>query len=226
MRLIDCFLELITYVCVTVRDIPQTQPPYEKVRNTIIRLISDSETCLSNSGFSHEDGELARFAICAWIDELFLSHSWNGQQQWQKEQLQRTYFKTTNAGEEFFDRLNSLGIQQRDVREVYYLCLAMGFSGRYIHEDDAFLLDQLLASNLKFLFGSSVGIPSLRETVLFPESLPHEAEAGALSDRKSKLSMTSVIGFCVPVAFFVVLYSIYTLVLDGYSDSLFKMTLQ
>ncbi len=226
MRLIDCFLELITYVSVTVKDLPQTQPPYEKVRNTILRLISESETCLSNSDFSSEDIEMARFAIFAWIDELFLSHSWNGQQQWQKEQLQRIYFKTTNAGEEFFDRLNSLGMHQRDVREVFYLCLAMGFSGRYIHEDDAILLDQLRASNLKILFGSSVGVPSLRETVLFPESMPHEPDTGSVSDRKSKLSMTSVIGFCVPAAFFVVLYSIYTLVLDGYSDSLFKMILQ
>jgi type VI secretion system protein ImpK len=226
MRLIDCFLELITYVSVTVKDLPQTQPPYEKVRNTILRLISESETCLSNSDFSSEDIEMARFAIFAWIDEILLSFSWNGQQQWQKEQLQRIYFKTTNAGEEFFDRLNSLGMHQRDVREVFYLCLAMGFSGRYIHEDDAILLDQLRASNLKILFGSSVGVPSLRETVLFPESMPHEPDTGSLSDRKRRVSMTSVIGFCVPVAFFVVLYSLYALVLDGYSDGLFKMIFQ
>ena len=226
MRLIDCFLELITYVSVTVKDLPQTQPPYEKVRNTILRLISESETCLSNSDFSSEDVEMARFAIFAWVDEILLSFTWNGQQQWQKEQLQRIYFKTTNAGEEFFDRLNSLGMHQRDVREVFYLCLAMGFSGRYIHEDDAILLDQLRASNLKILFGSSVGVPSLRETALFPESMPHEPDTGSLSDRKRGLSMTSVIGFCVPVAFFVVLYSIYALVLDGYSDGLFKMILQ
>ena len=81
MRLIDCFLELITYVSVTVKDLPQTQPPYEKVRNTILRLISESETCLSNSDFSSEDIEMARFAIFAWVDEILLSFTWNCQQQ-------------------------------------------------------------------------------------------------------------------------------------------------
>lgn len=226
MRLIDCFLELITYVSVTVKDLSQTHPKYEKVRNTILRLISEAETCLSHSDYSHEDCQLAEFAIYAWIDEMLLSIDWDGRQQWQKEQLQRIYFKTTKAGEEFFDRLNALGMHQRDVREVYYLCLALGFYGRYIHKEDSFLLDQLRASNLKYLFGSTVGVPSLKTMALFPEAMPQGSEAKNLPSQKGKLSMISLLGFLVPALFFGVLYSIYALVLSGYAENIFEMVLQ
>lgn len=226
MRLIDCFLELIVFVSMTVKDIAGTQNNYDQVRGNVTRLLSKSETCLANGGFSAEDADEAKFAICAWIDEMLLSIPWEGRQQWQKEQLQRQYYKTTRAGEEFFDRLNGLGVHQRDVREVYYLCLGLGFSGRYIHDDDRFLLDRLRGSNLKLLFGSSVGVPSLRETELFPEAMPQTDQAGTAPAAKSRFSMASMIGLIAPVVILAVLYAIYALVLDGYADNILKMVPQ
>ncbi len=223
MRLIDCFLELITYVSMTTREIAGSQTPYESVRNNVNRLMSKSETCLSNGGFQPGDIDQARFAICAWIDEMFLSVHWEGRQQWQKEQLQRQYFKTTRAGEEFFDRLNALGVHQRDVREVYYICLGLGFSGRYIHDEDKFLLDQLRGSNLKLLFGSSVGVPNLKEIELFPDAVPESPEASGLPRAKARFSTASIIGLCAPVVIFGVLYAIYALVLDGYAGNILEM---
>ena len=61
----------------------------------------------------------------------------------------------------FFKKLNSIGPHQRDVREVYYICLAMGFAGQYCNEGDDYLLEQLKTSNLKVLSGGSMGVPTL-----------------------------------------------------------------
>src|SRR5262249_13535015 len=40
------------------------------------------------------------------------------------------------AGEEFFARLKNLSNDQKDTRETYYLCLGLGFRGKYGREPD------------------------------------------------------------------------------------------
>ena len=80
--------------------------------------------------------------------------------------------KTSDAGELFFERLNAIGPHQRDVREVYYLCLSLGFTGQYCNPGDDFMLEQLRLSNLKLLTGSSMGVPSLDKESLFPDAYP------------------------------------------------------
>ena len=135
MRLTDCFSELIAYVSYFLKTVDKKQPPFDQIRHEVERLLGESEACINKETFSAEDYDQARFAVCAWIDEAILSSSWKEKHLWQKQQLQRVYYNTTEAGEQFFERLNNLGLHQRDVREVYYLCLAMGFTGRYIQEE-------------------------------------------------------------------------------------------
>jgi len=222
MRMIDCFMELIAYVSLKGKDLPSEQVSFEEVRHNVLRLMSESESCLAANGFSAEDSDLAKFALCAWVDETLLSMQWPGRSQWQKEQLQRLFYKTTRAGEEFFERLNGLGVHQRDVREIYYLCLGLGFSGKYIHDEDRFLLDKLRGSNLKLLFGSSVGVPSFKDIELFPEALPDPAESEA-SKQSTGFSLVSLIGLVAPIVVFGILYGIFAMVLDGYADSILQM---
>ena len=50
---------------------------------------------------------------------------------WQPFLLQRRYFQTGLAGREFFERLDRLADHEHALREVYLLCLCLGFQGRY-----------------------------------------------------------------------------------------------
>ena len=168
---------------------------------------------------SAEEYNEARFAICAWVDEALLSSSWQGRGEWQKDSLQRRFFQTSDAGEEFFERLNRLGPQQRDARELYYLCLAMGFKGRYHQAGDEPLLEQLKTSNLKYLLGSSVGLPSLDLTELFPEGYPVEGVEAAPSSIKSFFTPTALIALVSPVVLFGVLFLIYSFILNNIGEN-------
>lgn len=172
MRLSDCFIDLVAYVSYMIKTVERKQPSYEQVRSDIQRMITESEEHTKKADISQEDFDLARFAIFAWIDETILSSLWNEKGQWQVEKLQYQYYNTSDAGEIFFQKLNALGFHQKDVREVYYLCLAMGFMGQYCHEGDEFLLNNLKEANLKVLTGSSIGIPSLEKEKLFSEAYP------------------------------------------------------
>jgi type VI secretion system protein ImpK len=223
MRLTDCFMELIAYVAYFLKIASAKQPPHTLVKAEIDRLVSNSQRICEKGNFSHEDYNLARFAVFAWIDEAILSSGWNEKNRWQAEQLQRIYYQTTDGGELFFDRLNTVGLQQRDVREVYYLCLAMGFTGRHCLAGDDFLLDQLKSSNLKLLSGSSVGLPSLERSELFPEA--YAAASGSGAPRRSGFPLFTLLCLGFPVVLYLFFFVIYKFVLSNIGNNLFATVL-
>lgn len=220
MRLSDCFISLIAYTAHVVGDGGREAASYEQVRGNMQRLIAQGETHLEKEDFSREDYDLARFAVFAWIDEAVLSSNWEGRHQWQREQLQRQYYQTADAGELFFERLNAIGPHQRDVREVYYLCLSLGFTGQYCNEGDDFMLEQLRTSNLKLLTGSSVGVPSLDKEELFPAAYPAAATETAAAPRKRRWSTVTLVGTVAPIALFGILYVAYRFILHNIGQNL------
>jgi len=215
MRLIDCFMNIIAYVTYLGKSGTEKQSSYDHVRADIQRLIAQSESCLENETVSREDYDMARFAVFAWIDEIIMNSSWDGRMQWQREQLQRLYYQTADAGEIFFERLNTLGLHQRDVREVYYLCLALGFLGQYCNDGDEYLLEQLKTSNLKLLMGSSIGMPSLDKRELFPDAYPAESVEAAAFKTRRRFSAFTLMCLGAPVALYSILFLIYHFVLNN-----------
>ncbi len=222
MRLTDSFVELIAYVAYVIKSVATTQPPYDDMKSNIQRLISESEKRFKSNDYtmeSEKNYDLARFAIFAWIDEIILASPWNEKGRWQTEPLQFMYYKTSRAGELFFDRLKTLGPHQMDVREVYYLCLCMGFMGQYVHAGDELLLDTLKTSNLKLLTGSSAGIPSLEKGRHFPEAYPSGSD-NLGEPSKSQFTPLVLFGIAFPVALYWILYIVYRFVLGNFGDKL------
>jgi type VI secretion system protein ImpK len=222
MHLSDCFIKNFAYVSYFLKSVEARQPDYEQVRADIQRLIRESEALLVHGTLSRDDYDQARFAVCAWVDEALLKSPWKHRNLWLKEQLQRNYYNTTDAGEEFFDRLGSLGLHQREVREVYYLCLALGFTGRYCHPGEEYQLEQIKTSNLKLLLGSSVGLPSLERTDLFPEAYPAVvADSGPKKVGRGSW-LASALCLAGPVFLFFLLYLIYRFTLNGVGETFLR----
>jgi type VI secretion system protein ImpK len=76
----------------------------------------------------------ALYAIVALIDESVLSVPGACRDYWFGRPLQLDLFGDNIAGEEFYKRLNRLmeaPEKKKDVLEVYYLCLSLGFEGKY-----------------------------------------------------------------------------------------------
>jgi type VI secretion system protein ImpK len=221
MRLTDLFMELIAYVAYFNKSVAGRQPAFDQVKADIMQLMADIENRLARTDVAPDEFDLARFAVVAWVDETILSSDWQHKDAWQRASLQRNYYQTADAGEIFFERLNMIAPHQRDVREVYYLCLAMGFKGRYIHEGDDYLLDQLKTSNLKVLTGTSVGIPNLEKGVFFPDAYPQEVETVGTQKSRRRFSAFTLIGFALPVVLFMGLFVIYSFILGHIGETLF-----
>jgi type VI secretion system protein ImpK len=219
MRLADCFTDMISYTLLLLKKKQGESIPFDQAVTHMDRLINDSESLFEKVGASREDYDLARFAVFAWIDENIMRSTWEGRRHWQGHQLQRRFFQTADAGELFFQKLNMIGPHQNPVREVYYICLALGFTGQYHRQGDEMLLDQLRISNLKLLTGSSMDLPEVDRITLFPKAYvkDHDIEDSTGSKR---FSWMTVAAFLAPAGFYGLLFLIYTFVLNNVGQTL------
>jgi len=222
MRLSDCFLDLIVYVAYTMNKKPHIHLSYDHFRNETQRLISDSEICYKNYAYSQEEYQLARFAVFAWIDETVLSSSWENKGPWQSEKLQFE-FKTADAGELFFEKLNKLSPldpKHQNVREIYYLCLSLGFMGKYINDQDGPLIDSLKTQNLKVLTGSSAGIPSIHKEQLFEKAYPQTENVEMQSQNRFQMPLFVTLCIALPAGLVIILFFVFRFVLNLELDKL------
>ena len=211
----DCFTDILAYTAFLLKG--RETVSFDQAKADLDRLISQSESRLHDH--SREDYDLARFAVFAWVDEAVLGSNWEGKTEWQKKPLQRRFYQTADAGELFFQRLNTIGPHQGGVREVYYLCLAMGFTGQYCNQGDEMLIEQLKASNLKLITGSSVDLPSLESMTLFPEAYAGGTGTDNLKKRSS-LNWVSLTSVLLPPGLMGILFVIFKFILNNLGDTI------
>jgi type VI secretion system protein ImpK len=96
----------------------------------------------------------------------------------------------------------------------------MGFTGRYVHEGDDFLLEQLRTSNLKVLTGSSVGLPALDKGELFAEAYPLQTDRATPQRRKQRFSPITLAAIAFPVVLYAALFLVYRFILNNIAENL------
>lgn len=104
------------------------------LKNKVVDMFGSFEQNARGVGIDNEKIRHAKFALVAFLDETIISSNWQRKDEWLTEPLQIKLFDTFNAGEEFFTNLHSLrqrASSNKDVLEVYYLCLTLGFKGMY-----------------------------------------------------------------------------------------------
>jgi len=179
MRLIDCFIDVITYVKQCQLDIQAgQQPDFEKTRTEVEKLLADKALVYASLGYRREHYDKARFAVIAFVDEMLMSSDWQAARDWGAQLLQKNYYNTANAGQEFFEHLNSLTLidpADQDVREVFYYCLALGFCGRFFAPEDQNRLDTLRLENFELLAQGQKHPWDHPESRLTPEAYPPPA---------------------------------------------------
>ncbi|ROL62739.1 hypothetical protein BLX41_31240 [Pseudomonas protegens] len=76
----------------------------------------------------------ARYVLCTVVDEAVVSTPWGNESQWSQMSLLSSFHNETFGGEKFFqllDRLSKNPVKHLPMLELMYLCLALGFEGKY-----------------------------------------------------------------------------------------------
>ncbi|MDZ4848952.1 MAG: DotU family type IV/VI secretion system protein [Pirellulaceae bacterium] len=104
-------------------------------RATLIRKIEEAESKLGQ----RDEWKLSKYAICACIDSRLIEMRWQARDWWKDNCLEKKFFGTRDAHEEFFKRAIEAGaLPQKNALEVFYLAVVLGFRGFYSNSDQAY----------------------------------------------------------------------------------------
>ena len=129
------FQELLTVV-VRLRSNRQELSDAESFRYYIREAVKTAIQEARQSGYSAEDIKMATLALVGFLDESVLNTRNPIFAEWPRKPMQGELFGIHMAGELFFQNVDQLlgrrdSADLADLLEVYYLCLLLGYGGRY-----------------------------------------------------------------------------------------------
>ncbi|MBF8224198.1 type IVB secretion system protein IcmH/DotU [Halomonas sp. 328] len=100
----------------------------------VVDEISSIEIELTDQGYDRPTLLAYRYVLCSFIDEAVMSTEWGRQSVWAEHSLLVRFHNETWGGEKVFSilaRLRQEPSRYRDILAFIYLCLCLGFEGRY-----------------------------------------------------------------------------------------------
>jgi type VI secretion system protein ImpK len=214
-----CFQEVFT-VIVRLRFRRLEVPSAEAFRAQIKQALRAAEQDAITRGYNAVDVRRAIFVIVAFLDESVLSSQNPAFGDWARRPLQAELFGHQIAGEMVFQELQKTLARQdsqdvADLLEVFYLCLLLGFQGRYAAGGRGDLLANMTA--IKQKIQRVRGTPSfLFSRAVLPPDAVRLSQTDVLRPRLLKLA---AIGFCAAV----VLFLLFKLLLISGASGLFSL---
>ncbi len=156
------FQEVFTAI-VRLRYNRQAVSNAESFRAQIKQALRVAEQEARSGGCSAEDVERAVFALVAFLDESALSCRNPAFADWARLPVQAEMYGHQTAGEVFFQELEkalnrSDSPETADLLEVYYLCLLLGFKGRYAAGGDLHSIMARLQEKIRRVRGPSAAL--------------------------------------------------------------------
>jgi type VI secretion system protein ImpK len=104
------------------------------LKEQLSQAIRDFERRARAQGLAPERVMAARYILCTVLDEAAADTPWGGSGGWSKQSLLATFHNETFGGEKVFQLMARLAENvpaNRDLLELIYACLSIGFEGRY-----------------------------------------------------------------------------------------------
>ena len=104
------------------------------LRESLAASVRQFEQAAHDAGVTRENVIAARYVLCAFVDESISLTPWGGGGTWAADPLLVRFHSETWGGEKVFQLLSRLAEapqKNRDLLELIYHCLSLGFAGRY-----------------------------------------------------------------------------------------------
>jgi type VI secretion system protein ImpK len=109
-------------------------PAPASLRAQMLGYLRQFEDQVRQAGVAQDEMMLARYVLCTALDEAVLSTPWGSSSEWGKQSLLITLHNEAWGGEKVFQLLDHCLQNPRDrlhLLELLYLCISLGFEGRY-----------------------------------------------------------------------------------------------
>ena len=91
-----------------IRNRAQHMDP-DKLRQSVVAEVREFENRALQAGIAAQTVKVARYALCATLDDVVLNTPWGGQSSWGLQSMVGTFHRETVGGDRFYDLLASLG---------------------------------------------------------------------------------------------------------------------
>ncbi len=108
-------------------------PDPDALRRSVVAEVRAFERRALQDGIDPAAIKVARYAICATLDDVVLNTPWGGSSQWAQQSMVATFHRETVGGDRFYDLLTRLEQdpgRNLHMLEFLYMCLSLGFEGR------------------------------------------------------------------------------------------------
>ncbi|MGN4078057.1 type IVB secretion system protein IcmH/DotU, partial [Burkholderia gladioli] len=114
-------------------------PPADvaRLREQAVAQVHSFESYAQGAGINTQTIMAARYVLCTMLDESVNNAPWGELSGWAQKTLLVTFHGETYGGAKFFQILDRLSVdfsRHLDLIELMYICLALGFGGRYLVE--------------------------------------------------------------------------------------------
>lgn len=111
-----------------------SHPDPAGLHRQLLARVKEFETAAQASGVPQQKVIAARYVLCTFIDEVAAATPWGTSGTWAEHNLLQEFHDERDGGEKAFKLLERLGedvAANLDVLELFYVCIALGFEGRY-----------------------------------------------------------------------------------------------
>lgn len=130
-KLTACATTLFSLIS-RIRNRAQHMDP-DKLRQSVVAEVREFESRALQAGIPAQTVKVARYALCATLDDVVLNTPWGGQSSWGLQSMVGTFHRETVGGDRFYDLLARLEKEPGtniDLLEFLYMCMSLGFEGR------------------------------------------------------------------------------------------------
>lgn len=136
----DCAFSLFALVP-KLRSLPIHNAP-NILQERLIGELKNFEKHALQKGVAKNQIEISKYLLCSLLDETVLNTPWGSQSGWGHNSLSSLFFKKLVGGEEFFQilaRLKEAPEQNQSLLEMAYMCLSLGFEGKYRYRNNGLI---------------------------------------------------------------------------------------
>ncbi|CAM3827030.1 type IVB secretion system protein IcmH/DotU [Parendozoicomonas haliclonae] len=105
-----------------------------QLHQLMTREIQKFDQALTVQGVRPEQVAAARYLLCTVLDETVMNTPWGTRSGWSQRSLLSTFHRETFGGEKCFailQRLQETASINLDILELFYICLSLGFEGKF-----------------------------------------------------------------------------------------------
>ncbi len=111
-----------------------SHPDVGGLHQRLVNEIRMFESRLNEMGTPKEIVLASRYLLCSVLDEAILNTPWGSESPWSQRTLLTVFHNETAGGEKCFiilDRMRERPAENLDILELFYICLSLGFEGKY-----------------------------------------------------------------------------------------------